>query len=66
MKKILSTINHLCIKFHLMPQRTAYLQYPLVIHQNVAALDVTMEEVLLVAIVESIEELAHDGGIVLL
>lgn len=38
----------------------------LVVHENITAFDVSVEEILLVAVVEAIQELSHDGGIVLL
>lgn len=42
------------------------MHYLLVIHKNIAALYVSMEEILLVAIVETIKQLSHDGSVVLL
>lgn len=37
-----------------------------VIHEDVATLDVAMEEVFLVAVVEPVQQLFHDGSVVLL
>lgn len=41
-----------------------YICILLIVHEDIAALDVPVQEVLLVAVVEPIQQLLHDAGIV--
>ena len=48
------------MRMSFLPQKTS----SLVVHENVAALDVPVEEVLPVTIVQALHQLLHDGGVV--
>lgn len=58
MQQNIRTVHCVCIK---MSKSVNYIEHSLVIEQNIRALNVSVQKVLLVAIIKTFQQLSHEG-----